>query len=341
MATARSLKLRTSLRRALGGAVFVATLVGPRGREAPLAATSPVVARVGTHTITVADLERRIASIPPFQLKAFGSTPDEVRKEFLERVLIREELLSQAAEDRHLEQREDVRDRLRGVLRTVLLNHLRADVVLKTHIEDADVKAYYDKNISKFHTPERYSVWMIATRKQEEAKEIIEDLKKDASPKHWTELTRLRSIDGASASRGGNVGFVQPDGTTQEPGVKLSPVLMEAVKRLSNTEISPTPVKDQDRWVILWRKETMAAVTRPLDVEAGSIRQMLMHMRVDARTKETIAALRKEYLGEHNPDLIDLFDITPQGDVTPVRRPGSLPQSRRMPAIPTPSPGLR
>jgi peptidyl-prolyl cis-trans isomerase C len=318
--------------------LFVAVASPGRG-NAPQAATSPVVAKVGTVTITIADLERRLAAVPPFQLRSFGTTPAEIRREFLDRVVVREALLAQGGADRGLEARDDVRERVRGVLRTALLNRLRGEVATAAKFEEADIKAYYEKNASRFHTPERYALWIIATNKREEAMEIIADMKKDPSPKHWAEIARTRSVDGATAMRGGNLGFVLPDGTTPEPGLKVSRDIIATAQKLKDTEIASEPVKDAGRWVIVWRKQTMAAVDRSIDVEAGSIKQMLLHMRTDAKIKDTVAGLRREHLHDHNPDLVDLFDITPQGDLSPVRRPGSLPVGRRAPVNPVPAPG--
>ena len=66
---------------------------------------------------------------------------------------------------------------------------------------------------------------------------------------------------------------------------------------------------------------------------------MLMHLLTDGKIKEEIATLRQQHLGEHNPDLIDLFDVTPQGDITPMRRPGALPTGKRVAVSPVPTPG--
>jgi peptidyl-prolyl cis-trans isomerase C len=321
---------------ALGIFAVVAAAPPPARLEA---APSPVVAKVGAVTITAADIERRMAAVPPFQLRTFGATPAEIRREFVERVLVREALLAQGAAAQGLENRDDIKERVRGLLRNAFLGRLRNEVVTSSRVDDAEIKAFYEKNASRFHTPERYALWMIATSRREEAVEILADLHKDPSPKHWAEVARAKSIDGATALRGGNLGFVSPDGTTPEPGLKVSHAVIEVAQKLKDAEIAADPVKDGDRWVIVWRKQTMAAVERSVDVEAGSIKQLLLHTRTEAKVKETIAALRKQHLTEHNPDLADLFDITPQGDLTPVRRPGSLPAGRHVAATPVPTPG--
>ena len=112
---------------ALGLGLLVAGWEGRavRAQAAPVA----VVARVGTRTITAADLERRLNNVPPFQLRSFGSTPDEIRRGFLERVLVREALFAQGAEDKGFTERDDVKDRIRGVMRNAMLAKLRGDVV--------------------------------------------------------------------------------------------------------------------------------------------------------------------------------------------------------------------
>lgn len=306
-----------------------------------MADPSPVVAKVGTKTITAAELERRMGQVPAFQLRTFGSTPEEIKKAFLNRVLIRELLLSQGAEAQGLGDREDVRDRVRGVLRNAMLAKLRSEVLAQGRPTDEDVRAYYDKNAAKFHAPARVGIWQIVVAKREEAVEILAELKKDPSPKRFTELARERSIDKTSSMRGGNLGFVAPDGSTSEPGVKASPDVLKAVAAMKDAELSSEPVKDGDRWAVVWRRQGMKAIDRAMDLEAGSIRQILLHERTEAKVKETIAALRKAHLSEHNPEIADQIDVSGAGDVAPVRRPGTMPSARRPAANPVPGAGNR
>src|SRR5262249_32331539 len=155
---------------------------------------SPVVAKVGTVTITAAEVERRLALVPPFQLRAFGSTPAEIRRAFLERVLVREALRAQGRAERGLDAPADVERRMRGVLRSAILAKLRAEVLQGSPVDQAEIKAYYEKNAAKFRSPERVALWLIATRQREEAADVIAELRKDPSPKSWTALCRTRSI---------------------------------------------------------------------------------------------------------------------------------------------------
>ena len=143
--------------------------------------------------------------------------------------------------------------------------------------------------------------------------------------------------------RGGNLGFVSPDGTTPEPGLKLSPAVMAAAQKLKDADMSPEPVADGDRFVILWRKQTMKSVDRPVELEAGSIRQMLLHARTDGRIKETIAGLRKQHLHGAQPGPDRSLRHQPAGRSlarAPPRRPPLRQARRREPGAGAGQPAL-
>jgi peptidyl-prolyl cis-trans isomerase C len=307
--------------------------------RAPRADTSPVIARVGSVTITAAELEHRLAAVPTFQLRAFGATPAEIKARFLERVLVREALLGQGGAARGLGEREDVKDHMRSVMRGQMIAHLKAEAMTSVELNDQQIKDYYEQNAAKFHAPERLGLWTITLAKRGEAEEVLTEMKRDPSPKHWSAIARERSIDHATAFHGGDLGFVGPDGTTSEPGLKVSRAVLDAAEKVKDGEMIPTPVQDGDHWTVIWRRQSLKPVNRPVELEAGSIKQMLLHMRAEAKLKETLTRLRKEHLTEHNAELLDLLDVTPGGELTPVRRPGALPAGKRVVANPVPTPG--
>lgn len=298
-----------------------------------------IVARVGARTISAADVSRRIAQIPPFQLRAFGKTPDEVRRAFVEKVMVREALLAQAAVDAKLAERDEVAERVRGVLRNAMLSRVRADAGSAAPISDAEVKHYYEANAVKYHAPERVQIWRIQVAKREEAVALLAELKKDPTPKRWNELAREQSIDRATNLRGGNLGFVAPDGTTSEAGIKVDASILAAVNGAKDAELLAAPVQDGERWSVLWRRQSMKAVDRGLDMEAPLIRPILAHERGETKARALVEKLRADFVTDLNPDVVDMLEVSSTGDLQPVRRPGTMQARKPLNAQPIPAPG--
>src|SRR5579884_2243104 len=101
------------MRAAAFAAVVAAAVLVARGdlRADDAAAASgtarraQVVARLGSaRTITVGELEDRIAALPPFQRATFGSDPATVRRAFLEQILVPEALESLGARAEKLDE---------------------------------------------------------------------------------------------------------------------------------------------------------------------------------------------------------------------------------------------
>jgi peptidyl-prolyl cis-trans isomerase C len=298
-----------------------------------------VVARVGARTITAADVSRRIAQVPPFQLRAFGKTPDEVRRAFVEKVMVREALLAQGAVDSKLAERDEVAERVRGVLRNAMLARVRADAGSGAPISDAEVKQYYEANAAKYHAPARVQIWRIQAASREDAAALLADIKKDPTPKHWNEVAREKSLDRATNLRGGNLGFVAPDGTTSEAGLKVDPAVLAAVNSAKDAELLPAPVQDGERWSVLWRRQSMKPVDRGLDMEAPLIRPILAHERGESRARALVEKLREGYVTDLNPDVVDMLEVSSTGDLQPVRRPGTMQARKPLNAQPIPAPG--
>ncbi len=67
-------------------------------------------------------LERRLAMVPPFQLRTFGATPTEIKRNFLERVLVREALLAQGGAERGSPSAKTCRSARAAVLRNAYVS---------------------------------------------------------------------------------------------------------------------------------------------------------------------------------------------------------------------------
>lgn len=328
------MRLRTSGLLAAGIVLGLTTFT-----HAPARADGPsdVVVRVGALTVTAGELERMIANVPPFQLRTLGKTPEEIRKTFVDLVVVRELLLVEGAAGEHLADRPDVQDRIRNLLRGALLAKLRADDVKASPVSDADVRVFYDQNVAKFNAPARVAIWRILVDKREEAQRILDDAKKDLKAPHWTDLARERSLDKATSMRGGSLGFVAPDGTTAEPGVKVDAAIIDAVAGVKDGELVADPVREGQRWAVVWRRQSSKPVIRTLEQEAPSIRVSMAHERSEKTIKDLLSRLRKDKLQMLDEGAVGQLEITQSGEIQPTARPGTLPAARR-PSAASPGP---
>ena len=325
-------------------AALLASLAGPHAgvSASPDPRLAQVVARVGAVTITVGDVERRMRAVPRFQLVTFGKTPDEMRRTFVERVLVPEALHSVGARARKIDELPEVQKRTQDALRSARLSALRAEIVTGPGLGPTDVARYYQDNLGKFDSPERLAIWRILCKTRDEAALVIADAKKGSTPQHWNELAREHSIDAATSLRGGNLGFVSPDGASNEAGVKVPPAIVEAVAKARDGEIVAEPVAEGPGFAVVWRRGSMPAVHRKLEDEAPTIRQTLIRQRLEQGLKDTIARLRADKLRDHAPQLVDALDVDAAGQVAPKTRPGVVPRRPVGRPAPTETPrGLR
>jgi peptidyl-prolyl cis-trans isomerase C len=358
-------KLAPVLAALLSGGVIAAVLVAPsRGGSTPTPAAaqtaaptgqpapkpgsglSPaadasgsdaVVAKVGSSVITAGELEQRIAETPRATLAKLGSTPEEIRRGFLEQVLIRDAILAEEAKAQGLDKKKDVRDRVLAVYRSALIEVIKTE---KGQVTEDDIKAYYDANKQKFSAPKRIGIHRILVASEDDAKEILAELGNGGAPdqKKWNDLAREKSLDKSTHLRGGNLGILNEDGSTTQHDQHYDPALFQAADKVKDGELVPQPVKEGGKFAIVWKRQSMRAMSRPLELEAPGIRAALVDQRIREGVAALLQALRPAHLKELNPELTDMVSVNAQGDVEKAKRPGVLPRSKRA-ATPVPIEG--
>lgn len=307
---------------ALAALVAASAFATPLAGAAADARESEVVVKVGATTFTVGDVERRLRAVPGFQLATFGKTPAEVKRAFVEQVLVPEALDANGARAEKLDERPDVRARIAQALRNARLSALKAEVVDKAEVGPGEVLRYFDENKAKFDSPERIAIWRILCKTKEEAAQVIAEAKKIGAPARWNELAREHSTDKPTAMRGGNLGFLTADGTSNEQGVKGDPAVVAAAAKVKDGEIVGEPVPEAGQFAVVWRRGSMPAVHRTVEQETTSIRQVLARQKLDDGLKALLGKLRAEKVREKNPQLADLVDVSSEADVGVRKRPG-------------------
>ncbi len=285
-----------------------------------------IVAHVGKRTVTVGDLEERLAIVPRFQLATFGDSPDAIRRKFLSDIVIQDLLLAAGAEDKKLDAQLPTSHQLERVLSSATLRAVRIQVGPASAISMDDVKRYYEENKGRYDAPERYGIWRILCKTREEALEVLVAAKKEPTPKNYESLARDHSLDKATYLRGGNLGFIAPDGTSNEAGLKVDPAIPKAAASVKDGEFVSQPVAEGENFAVVWRRGTIGASKRSVDDAAGQIRDTLWKQRVEAAQKKLNDELRAKGVRDVNPDLLRGIDIsTSDGNIIPRKRPGQVP----------------
>lgn len=323
-----------------GIALGLALLPGLVGGHSALAQAreSQVVAKVGSTTITVEDVEGRLKALAPYQLASLGKTPAEVRRAYVEQVLIPEALLAAEARRRKLPDDPATRQQIQGALRVGRLAALREEIAGRG-IDREELLQYYAANKERFESPERILVWRILCETEAEAKKVLAEAKKAGTPEKWDELAREHSVDRATAMRQGNLGFLSPDGTSQYQGVKVAEVVVEAASKIKDGELAPEPVREGDRYAVIWRRGSMPGVQRSMEDEVEAISQLIWRQKMEEARKALVIELREKGLRDYNPKLVDVLAIDAEARLGFQKRPGMVERPATGSPAPSGAPG--
>lgn len=271
---------------------------------------SPIVARVGkAYEVTRATLELRLAQLPIYQRAAMGLSDPELGRKVLEEGLLYDEMLAQEAVDRGLNKEARISWQLARARANGTLVALKAQLPAVT---PADVQSYYDAHKTDFDTPERLQIWRLLAPTEADANAALRSLKKDTDVETWNRLVHDKSVDQATRLRGGNLGFLLPDGHSNEAGLVADAALYKAAQGVKDGEWVAAPVKEGAHWAVVWRRGTLKAQKRTVDEARAQITTTLSREREESARKAEIARLRQAKGVEVHPDLVGLVTIMPK-----------------------------
>jgi peptidyl-prolyl cis-trans isomerase C len=238
-------------------------------------------------------------------------------------------LYSVGAESQHVDQRRVVQQALARAKSEATKRDVRT-LAENAPVSPDDVQQYYNAHLDTYVAPVRYSVWRILCKTREEASAVLDAAKKKPTPENFNDLARLHSLDKATNMRGGNIGFVGLDGTSNEAGVHIDPAIPKAASAVKDGEFVAAPVDESaggtPGFSVVWHRGTVGASTRTLDQVGGQIRDTIAKNRGDDAVKNVITDLRAKNVHDENDALLKSIDIA-QGDgaIVPRKRTGQVP----------------
>jgi peptidyl-prolyl cis-trans isomerase C len=231
---------------------------------------SKVLATVNGETITEKDYEdyvrARQMQQPPIPDK------DKERKVVLEEMINRT-LLVQNAVDQKLDQELDVYFQIKRHRENILARAVLRKYLKDNPISDDEVKKRYEKLVEQAHKND-YRARHILVRTEEEAREILEQLKKGAN---FAALAKEKSIDVRSGKKGGDLDWFSQD--------QVIPEFFDAVTKLKKGETTSQPVKSDFGWHIIKLENSRPRKFPGFEESKGQIRQIVQQERVDALVK--------------------------------------------------------
>lgn len=273
-----------TLRIRIGAIVAACTLLAPAtllAQGAKPAAKKParpaVVAKVNGVTIPSVRsdilLEQRTAQ---------GATDTEQLRAAIRDDLINREIIAQEAARKGFTKKARLRAELDLVRQTVIVQAYLRDWVKRNPPTDAEMRKEYDAAKAKTGDKE-YHARHILVDKEEDAKGVIDQLKKGAS---FDELAKKHSKDTGNKDRGGDLDW-------NVPGV-FDKVFADAMVSLKKGELTDTPVHTRFGYHVIRLDDVRPVKFPTYDEVKPRIQQQLTQRKVDQLVRSLRAKAKVE-----------------------------------------------
>jgi peptidyl-prolyl cis-trans isomerase C len=269
--------------------------------EAPAAAVpvdpNKVVLRIGDQTLTAADFDAYIATLPD-QYRRFAMGPG--KRQFAEQ-LIRMRLLSQAAREHKLDQKREVQLQMEIQQSNLLAGLMFQQIAEQQKVDDAAVQAYYDQHKNEY---EQVRARHILIRVQgspvpAEGKADLTDAEALAKAQEirkrlqggedFAKLAQAESYDSGSGAQGGDLGSFARG--------RMVPEFEKAAFSLPVGEISE-PVKTPFGYHIIQVEQHEAKKLDDLRAEIeGKLRPDLARKALETMRQQASVTLDDAYFG--------------------------------------------
>lgn len=281
----------------------------PAAQSAPAAGGDPVIARVNGEVVHRSDLDIQLRNAPPqIQQQPF----DKVYPALLNS-MINTALLEQASKKAKLDQNPQVRQEIAATQTQMLVNAYVASLA-RSQITEARLRQSYDQYAKDAPKTEEVHARHILVGSEQEAKDIIDQLKKGAD---FATLAKDKTTDPSGKSNGGDLGYFSKQ--------DMVPEFADAAFAMKPGEISQTPVKTQFGWHVIKVEDKRPG-------KAGTYEQVAPEIQ-NQMVQQIVAAKLQELRGQAK---IEAF--APDGRPLAVNAPASqaTPQQQQQKAAPVP-----
>ena len=190
-----------------------------------------------------ASVSQNLADAFIAEQKAKGAPESAELRNAVREELIRRELLLQEAKKAGLDKKPDIAAQAEAAKQAILIRSYVQEYVKKNPIKDEQLKAEYEKIKTQVGSTE-YKASHILVKEEDEAKTIVENLKKGAK---FSELAK-QSIDPGSKESGGDLGWAAPSNYVKP--------FSDAMTSLTKGKYTETPIKSEFGYHIIMLEDT-------------------------------------------------------------------------------------
>ena len=267
----------------------------------------PVIARVNGQVVHRSDLDVQLRNAPPqIQQQPF----DKIYPALLNS-MVNTELLEQASRKARIDQNPQVKQELAAAQTQIYVNAYIASLA-RSQITETKLRQAYDQYAKDAPKTEEVHARHILVGSEQEAKDIIDQLKKGAD---FATLAKDKTTDPSGKSNGGDLGYFTKN--------DMVPEFANAAFAMKPGDISQTPVKTQFGWHVIKVEDKRAGKAGTYEQVAPEIAQQM--------TQQIVAAKLQEMRGQAK---IEVFG--PDGKALASNGPGpqAAPQQQKQPEQP-------
>jgi peptidyl-prolyl cis-trans isomerase C len=262
---------------------------GPAGPGGPAQSSEELrtpLARIDEVTITLGEFQDRINRQSPSVRQRY--TSPEQKREFLDS-LIRFEILAKEAQKRGLDRDPEVIRTMKQVMIQKLMREELDAKITAESVPEAEIRAYYDANLSDYVRPEEVRVAAIILRNKAQAERVALEARGEAgrTNKGFRDLVVRYTSDEDSKLRGGDLRYF--DAASKE----LPAPVVKAAFALANTgDVSTAIDAGNGAFYVLKQTGRRHSTTRSYEDAKPQIRNKLFRDRRMAAQKEFIDVRR-------------------------------------------------
>ncbi len=246
---------KSTLKKSALSLAFSALLIS----SSVLLAEDKVIANVNGDNITESQLE-----IAATQSKVDYKNITPEQRKLLTEALINRQLVLQQAIKAGFDKKPEIAARVKALIDSYIAANYLATIAEGFKISDAEIKAFYDKNVLH-NSSKEFKARHILVKTEAEAMALINQLENGAD---FSKLAKEKSIDTGSGTKGGDLGWFGENDMVK-PFAKV-------IATLKKGELSKKPVQSQFGWHVIILDDERITPPPPLESVKAGIEKILI-----------------------------------------------------------------